>query len=189
MRGCGVMSTSTFPKPELSLMRFLGGTKWSFNQRTTFSDGSTIFFEWEKGWARVRPRRRVVIKTRRGGSGEGARWVRTRKRGHINDDVSSCRRCRENEARRTGGRLGERDLVDVTSLSWRRPAVVVSVVSPSLHRHCVRREVEEEEGPGRVAQGEALRARPPRRCRCCVKRQWGCGQGDWRVSFDTEVTG
>ena len=138
-------------------MRFLGGTKWPFNQRITFSDGSTIFFEWEKGWARVRPRRRVVIKTRRGGEEDG--------------------------------RLGERDLVDVTSLSWRRPAVVVSVVSPSPHRHCVRREVGGEEGPGRVAQGEALRARPPRRCRCCVKRQWGCGQGDWRVSFDTEVTG
>ena len=48
----------------------------------------------------MRPRRRVIIT--RAGRGEGARWVRTRKRGHVNDDASSCRCCREDEVRMVG---------------------------------------------------------------------------------------
>ena len=63
---------------------------------------------------------------------------------------SSCRH--QDEARKTSGRFGERDLVDVTS----------------LYRYCVRPEVVVVEGPGRVAQDEALRARPSSRQRRAV---------------------
>ena len=42
---------------------------------------------------------------------------------------SSCRH--QDEARKTSGRFGERDLVDVTSLSSRRVIVAVSLLRPS----------------------------------------------------------
>ena len=77
--------------------------------------------------ARVRLRRRVVIRTRRGRRAGGSESATS----------STSRRCRR-------------------------------VVSSSPYRYCVRPEVVVVEGPGRVAQDEALRARPSSRQRRAV---------------------